>query len=54
MKIAYAIHSYSFLSHAGRLGAEDYTPTVQDVLKSKSKATGISEIRFNMGQLNVR
>ncbi|KAG9319060.1 hypothetical protein KVV02_005388 [Mortierella alpina] len=43
-----------FLSQVRRLGADDYTPSKQDILRSKSKNTGISEIRLRMGQLNIR
>ncbi|KAF8929027.1 Guanine nucleotide-binding protein alpha-2 subunit [Dissophora ornata] len=42
-----------FFSQVRRLGAEDYTPSVQDVLRARSKTTGISETRFNMGQLSI-
>ncbi|CAO3570071.1 unnamed protein product [Mortierella alpina] len=45
--------SNSFFSQVRRLGAEDYTPSVQDVLRARSKTTGISETRFNMGQLSI-
>lgn len=44
----------SFFSQVRRLGAEDYTPSVQDVLRARSKTTGISETRFNMGQLSIQ
>ncbi|KAG0206249.1 Guanine nucleotide-binding protein alpha-2 subunit [Mortierella sp. GBA30] len=42
-----------FFSQVRRIGAEDYTPNVQDVLRARSKTTGISETRFNMGQLSI-
>ncbi|KAG0287421.1 Guanine nucleotide-binding protein alpha-2 subunit [Dissophora globulifera] len=42
-----------FFSQVRRIGADDYTPSVQDVLRSRSKTTGISETRFNMGQLSI-
>ncbi|KAF9356741.1 Guanine nucleotide-binding protein alpha-2 subunit [Mortierella sp. NVP85] len=42
-----------FFSQVRRLGAVDYTPNVQDVLRARSKTTGISETRFNMGQLSI-
>jgi guanine nucleotide-binding protein subunit alpha len=44
----------SFFSQVRRLGAVDYTPNVQDVLRARSKTTGISETRFNMGQLSIQ
>ncbi|KAI8360537.1 G protein alpha subunit [Mortierella sp. GBAus27b] len=42
-----------FFSQVRRLGAKEYTPNVQDVLRARSKTTGISETRFNMGQLSI-
>ncbi|KAH7053820.1 guanine nucleotide-binding protein alpha-3 subunit [Linnemannia elongata] len=42
-----------FFSQVRRIGADDYTPSVQDVLRARSKTTGISETRFNMGQLSI-
>lgn len=44
----------SFFSQVRRIGADDYTPSVQDVLRARSKTTGISETRFNMGQLSIQ
>ncbi|KAG0079624.1 Guanine nucleotide-binding protein alpha-2 subunit [Podila epicladia] len=37
-----------------RLGTDDYIPSTQDILRLNLKTTGISEIRFNMGQLSIR
>ncbi|KAG0228699.1 Guanine nucleotide-binding protein alpha-2 subunit [Actinomortierella wolfii] len=42
-----------FFSEVRRVGAPDYIPSVQDVLRARSKTTGISETRFNMGQLSI-
>lgn len=34
---------------------EDYIPTVEDVLRARSKTTGIMETRFNVGsQLTIQ
>ncbi|KAF9186285.1 Guanine nucleotide-binding protein alpha-2 subunit [Haplosporangium sp. Z 767] len=42
-----------FFSQVRRIGTDDYTPNVQDVLRARSKTTGISETRFLMGQLSI-
>ncbi|KAF9580993.1 Guanine nucleotide-binding protein alpha-2 subunit [Lunasporangiospora selenospora] len=42
-----------FFSQVRRIGTPDYLPTVADILRSRSKTTGISETRFNMGQLSI-
>ena len=42
-----------FFSHIRRIGAADYVPDEDDVLRARSKTTGISETRFNMGQLSI-
>ncbi|KAG9320784.1 hypothetical protein KVV02_005058 [Mortierella alpina] len=42
-----------FFNQVRRIGTDDYTPTVQDVLRARSKTTGISETRFSMGQLSI-
>ncbi|KAI9301386.1 G protein alpha subunit [Cunninghamella echinulata] len=35
-----------FFKHLQRIGQPDYTPNVQDVLRARSKTTGITESRF--------
>ena len=42
-----------FFDHALRIGQADYIPNEDDVLRARSKTTGISETRFNMGQLSI-
>jgi guanine nucleotide-binding protein subunit alpha len=42
-----------FFSNVRRIGAQDYVPNEQDVLRARTKTTGISETRFNMGQLSI-
>jgi len=42
-----------FFSNVKRIGAPDYIPKEQDVLRARTKTTGISETRFNMGQLSI-
>ncbi|KAJ9069040.1 Guanine nucleotide-binding protein alpha-2 subunit, variant 3 [Entomophthora muscae] len=42
-----------FFEHIQRIGASDYIPSVSDVLRARTKTTGIIETRFTMGQLNI-
>ncbi|KAI8066846.1 heterotrimeric G-protein alpha subunit, GPA3-like protein [Gongronella butleri] len=42
-----------FFEEIQRLGRPDYIPDVQDVLRARSKTTGITETRFSMGQLSI-
>ncbi|KAG9291788.1 hypothetical protein G9A89_012073 [Geosiphon pyriformis] len=42
-----------FFKHVRRIGAPAYIPVEDDVLRARTKTTGISETRFNMGQLNI-
>ncbi|KAG1721024.1 heterotrimeric G protein alpha subunit [Suillus lakei] len=42
-----------FFTEALRIGTLDYTPTVNDVLRARATTTGITEMRFNMGQLSI-
>ncbi|SAL95710.1 hypothetical protein [Absidia glauca] len=42
-----------FFDHAKRIGHPDYVPDVQDVLRARSKTTGIMESHFNLGQLHI-
>ncbi|KAL7422618.1 Guanine nucleotide-binding protein alpha-2 subunit, partial [Cryptotrichosporon argae] len=42
-----------FFSEIRKLAAPDYVPDEADVLRARSKTTGISETRFNMGQLSI-
>ncbi|CAH8559005.1 unnamed protein product [Dicrocoelium dendriticum] len=37
-----------------RISAEDYVPTLQDVLRTRTKTTGIAEMRFTYKSLNFR
>jgi guanine nucleotide-binding protein G(i) subunit alpha len=47
-----AQHLPSFFTEVLRIGTPDYTPTENDVLRARAKTTGITETRFNMGQLS--
>jgi guanine nucleotide-binding protein subunit alpha len=55
--VTYSNPSYnSFLNEIQRIAIDtDYIPTVQDVLFARSKTTGITETRFNVGnQLSIQ
>lgn len=43
---------YSYFDAAERIGAQDYVPTDQDILRSRVKTTGLTEERFQVGTLN--
>lgn len=42
-----------FFTEVLRIGAPQYLPTETDVLRARLKTTGITETRFNMGQLSI-
>lgn len=42
-----------FFGNIRKIGAPDYVPDEADVLRARTKTTGISETRFNMGQLSI-
>jgi guanine nucleotide-binding protein subunit alpha len=42
-----------FFSNIRKIAAPDYVPDEADVLRARTKTTGISETRFNMGQLSI-
>ncbi|KAJ5682458.1 hypothetical protein N7462_005623 [Penicillium macrosclerotiorum] len=42
-----------FFEEAKRITASDYIPNVSDVLRARTKTTGIYETRFTMGQLSI-
>ena len=44
----------SYLDSLGRLTEIDYTPTQQDVLRTRVKTTGIVEVHFNFKQLSFK
>jgi guanine nucleotide-binding protein subunit alpha len=46
--------SDSFFEHAKRIAASDYIPNEADVLRARTKTTGIYETRFTMGQLSIQ
>lgn len=42
-----------FFEEAERIASPDYIPNVADVLRARTKTTGIYETRFTMGQLSI-
>ncbi|KAG8901759.1 Guanine nucleotide-binding protein alpha-2 subunit [Tulasnella sp. 408] len=42
-----------FFSQVQRIAQREYIPNESDVLRARAKTTGISETRFNMGQLSI-
>ena len=46
--------SCSFFVEALRIASQDYIPTEADVLRARTKTTGIYETRFAMGQLSIQ
>ncbi|KAK6442121.1 Guanine nucleotide-binding protein alpha-2 subunit, partial [Oleoguttula sp. CCFEE 5521] len=42
-----------FFDEVDRIAAPDYIPTEADVLRARTKTTGIYETRFQMGQLSI-
>ena len=45
---------FSFLDDLDRLGAKDYQPTEQDILRTRVKTTGIVEVHFSFKNLNFK
>lgn len=43
----------SFFEEVTRIAAPEYIPTEADVLRARTKTTGIYETRFQMGQLSI-
>lgn len=43
-----------FFEEAPRIASQDYIPTEADVLRARTKTTGIYETRFQMGQLSIQ
>ncbi|GAB1201849.1 G protein alpha subunit [Aspergillus pseudonomiae] len=46
-------HPASFFEEAKRIASADFIPNVNDVLRARTKTTGIYETRFTMGQLSI-
>jgi guanine nucleotide-binding protein G(i) subunit alpha len=46
------MHACSFFAEAQRIVAEDYVPSIEDILHASEK--GIVKTHFNCGQLSIR
>lgn len=44
----------SFFEESKRITMPDYIPNEADVLRARTKTTGIYETRFTMGQLSIQ
>ena len=44
----------SFFEEVDRIVEPNYIPTESDVLRARTKTTGIYETRFAMGQLSIQ
>lgn len=44
----------SFFDQVVRIASPDYIPIEADVLRARTKTTGIYETRFTMGQLSIQ
>ena len=44
----------SFFDDVQRIGSPDYVPNEMDVLRARTKTTGISETKFRSGQLSIQ
>lgn len=45
---------YSFFDEVERIADPNYIPIESDVLRARTKTTGIYETRFTMGQLSIQ
>lgn len=52
IKITFSL--FSFLDDLDRLGAKEYQPTEQDILRTRVKTTGIVEVHFSFKNLNFK
>lgn len=52
--IAADLDAYSFFENAQRIVRPNYLPSEMDVLRARTKTTGIYETRFQMGQLSIQ
>ncbi len=50
----YADHPRSFFDEVSRICAPDYLPNEMDILRARTKTTGIYETRFQMGTLSIQ
>lgn len=50
----FRLTSYSFFEEAIRISSPEYIPVEADVLRARTKTTGIYETRFTMGSLSIQ
>ena len=48
------LHTSSFFDEVIRIAEPNYIPIEADVLRARTKTTGIYETRFTMGQLSIQ
>ena len=46
--------AFSFFDEVTRIADPNYIPIESDVLRARTKTTGIYETRFTMGQLSIQ
>jgi guanine nucleotide-binding protein G(i) subunit alpha len=51
MELSYLLNS--FFDEVQRITKPDFVPNEHDVLRARTKTTGIAETRFNMGNLSI-
>lgn len=44
---------HSYFDGTARIGSKQYVPTDQDILRSRVKTTGLTEERFQVGQVRT-
>jgi hypothetical protein len=54
LDVAAVADHHSFFDEVDRIAGPDYIPTEEDVLRARTKTTGIYETRFTMGQLSIQ
>ncbi|KTF91916.1 hypothetical protein cypCar_00031525, partial [Cyprinus carpio] len=52
--LTFLLSSFSYLDSLDRIGAADYQPTEQDILRTRVKTTGIVETHFTFKNLHFR
>lgn len=53
-RILTCVRGISYLDSLDRIGAADYQPTEQDILRTRVKTTGIVETHFTFKNLHFR
>lgn len=53
-RVVAVLTDYSFFEEANRIASPEYIPVEADVLRARTKTTGIYETRFTMGSLSIQ